>query len=208
MGDTLVSGTSGGARARRRERRRARRLAAREFRSVQVTGLVAAPLLLAAGFIGTLEVVTALVGEPAGLVPADRWSAWLRESAWRDAPVRGAAAAVAGLGGLVLLALLPRRRPRTLPLRAADPLMAAVIGRRELQRSLAAAALAVPGIVRARARVRGGRFRRRVSVRAATYYRNPANLDELVRGAVASRLAEIDLLDPRRVHVRLKWRKD
>ncbi|XVQ10157.1 DUF6286 domain-containing protein [Spirillospora sp. CA-255316] len=224
MGDTLVSTTGGpewageahtagavpeGDAGAAAARRRARRLAAREFRPRgTVIGLVAAPLLLAAGGVATVEVVTALVGEPAGLVPVDRWAAWLRAAEWGDPTVRRTAAAVAATGALLLCALLPRRRPRTLPLRGAGPLMTAAIGRRNLQRALAGAALGVPGVIRARVRVRGGRFRRRVTVRAFSGYRNPANVQEMVRDAVEARLAEMGLMDGRRVHVRLTWRKD
>ena len=219
MGDTVVPVTDGPRPADRTareedagaaaERRRARRLAAREFGPRgTAAGLVAAPLLLAAGAVATVEVVTALVGEPAGLVPVRDWSAWLRTTAWDDPAVRAAAAAVTAAGVLLLCAVLPRRRPRALPLRSAAPLLTAAIGRRELQRALAAAALSVPGVVRARVRVRGGRFRRRVSVRAFSGYRNPANVEDLVRDAVGTRLAEMGLMDERRVRVRLTWRKD
>ncbi|MFC5745064.1 DUF6286 domain-containing protein, partial [Actinomadura rugatobispora] len=171
-------------------------------------GLVAALLLAAARGAATVEVVTALVGEPAGLLPVDRWAAWLRATAWGDPPMRRAAAGIDVAGALLLCALLPRRRPRTLPLRGAQALMPAAIGRRTLQRALAAVALAVPGVIRVRVRVRGGRFRRRVTVRAFSGYRNPANVQEMVRDAVEARLAEMGLMDGRQVHVRLTWRRD
>ncbi|WP_165495346.1 hypothetical protein, partial [Actinomadura roseirufa] len=65
----------------------------------------------------------------------------------------------------------------------------------------------VPGIERAR--VRGpGPVRRRLVVRAASRYRNPANLAELVHAAVDARLDGIEPMYRPPVDVRLGWRKD
>ncbi|WP_395103376.1 DUF6286 domain-containing protein [Actinomadura sp. SCN-SB] len=189
--------------------RRARRLAAREFRlSRAPLALVAALLLFGCGTIAAVEVVSALLGAPARLVPADRWAAGLRGTAWQDGAVRAVAVALVVLGAAMALpSLLPRRLPRVLPMRAADPRVAAGISRQAVRRSLAAATLAVPGIVRARVRM-GGRFSGRVSVRATTRYRNPANITDLVEAAVTARLGELDLMDEPPVRVRLRWRKD
>jgi hypothetical protein len=189
--------------------RRARRLAAREFRPRRAPlGLAAALLLFGAGGLTGLEVVSALLGEPARLIPVDRWAEALRGTAWQDAPVRRVATALAVAGGAVTLyGLVPRRFPRMMPMRVSDPRMTAALSRQAVRRSLAASALAVPGIVRARVRMRGN-FRRRVSVKAVTHYRNPANLTELVRAAVEARLSELDLMDATPVRVRLRWRKN
>ncbi|MFI0351899.1 DUF6286 domain-containing protein [Actinomadura sp. 9N407] len=206
MSDTLVVETATGD---AETGQRARRLAAREFRPRRAAaGLAAALLLLVAGGLASIEVVSVLVGRPAGLIPADRWAAALHRTSWDDPRALGAAAGVAVAGLVLLLSLLPARRPRMVPLHGADPHMAAAISRRALQRSLVSAALSVPGIVKVRVRIKGGRFRRRVAVRAVTRYRNPANLTDLVRAALAARLSEMDLMDPRRVRVRLRWRKD
>jgi hypothetical protein len=189
--------------------RRARRLAAREFRSRRAPlGLSAALLVFAAGGLAGVEVVSALLGEPARLVPVDRWADALRGTAWQDVPARRVTAVLAALGAVATLyALLPRRYPRMMPMRGSDPLMTAAISRKEVRHSLVASSLAVHGIVRARVRV-GGRFRKRVSVRAVTRYRNPANLTDLVHAAVEARLTELDLMDTPPVRVRLRWRKD
>ncbi len=65
----------------------------------------------------------------------------------------------------------------------------------------------MPGIERVR--VRGpGVFRRRITVRAATHYRNPANLEELVERAVDDRLDRVEPMYRPLVAVRLSWRKD
>jgi hypothetical protein len=189
--------------------RRVRRLAAREFHSRRrPLSLAAALVMLIAGGLASIEVVSGLLSEPVGLVPFAHWADGLSGTAWQDATVRLVAAAVAVLGALVgLRALLPRRHPRMMAMQNSDPLMAAAVSRQAVRRSLTEATTAVPGIVRARVRM-GGRLRRRVSVRAVTRYRNPANLTDLVRAAVTARLAELDLMDAPPVRVRLRWRKD
>ncbi|MFD0537385.1 DUF6286 domain-containing protein [Actinomadura luteofluorescens] len=130
----------------------------------------------------------------------------LRRHAWNDPDVLTAAGAVAALGVAFMAAALPGRL-RGVPLAGADPRLAGVIGRAALRRALAAAAMEVPGIERAR--VRGlGIFRRGVLVRAATHYRNPANLADLVHDAVDARLDRIEPMHRPPVDVRLGWRKD
>jgi Family of unknown function (DUF6286) len=211
--DRLAVGTAGGTEdiveaGKADALKQARRLAEREFRPRRTPlGLAAALLILAGGSLIAIEVVTAMLGEPLRLVPADRWAAGLRDTAWQDVGVRRVAAALAVLGGaMVLPALLPRRHPRMMPMQGADPRVAAAVSRQAVLRSLAAATVAVPGIERAR--VRMTRFRRQVSVRARTGYRNQADLADLVRAAVAARLGELDLMDPPVVRVRLHSRKD
>ncbi|MBD2900014.1 hypothetical protein amrb99_90110 [Actinomadura sp. RB99] len=51
-------------------------------------------------------------------------------------------------------------------------------------------------------------LRRRLVVRVATNYRNPANLEELVHTAVTARLDRIEPMHRPLVDVRLGWRKD
>lgn len=202
------TGSGEETRAQRRAWKRARRLAAREFRPRRtLLRLAAALLLAAAGGLIAIEVATAYLGRPARFVPLDRWTASLRDLSWYELEVRRGAAVLTVLGmALLLLGFRPRRPSRMIPMRSTDPLVTAAVNRRSMRRSLVAAALDVPGIVRARVRV--GRVRGRVSVRAVTKYRNPANLTDLVRAAVAARLAELDLMDASALHVRLKWRKD
>jgi Family of unknown function (DUF6286) len=107
---------------------------------------------------------------------------------------------------LVLLAALPGRT-RVEPLRGVDPYVVAGVSRCGLRRALGATAAQIPGLDSVTVRLRG-RIRRRVIVRAATNYRNPDNLAELVRDAVADRLAEIAPVHPHRVIVRLTWQRN
>jgi hypothetical protein len=188
--------------------RAARRAALREFRSRRaVAALCAAGLLTTVGALSALEVISRLVGRPTHESLVARGSALLRDLSWNDPRMLLAAGALTATGVvLLLLGSLPGRTGME-PLRGTDPQVAAAITRIGLRRSLAAAALGVPGIARVTVRLRG-RFRRRVVVHATTDYRNAGNLADLVGTAVAVRLDEIDPIRWRRVAVRLKWRQD
>jgi hypothetical protein len=92
------------------------------------------------------------------------------------------------------------------PLRSADPLVIAGVGRRGLGWGLAAPATDVPGVESASVRLRG-RVRRRAIVHAVTAYPMPGTLAEEIRDAVAVRLAEMEPVYPRAVIVRLTWQQ-
>ncbi|WP_433334020.1 DUF6286 domain-containing protein [Spirillospora sp. CA-294931] len=186
MGETVIEEWIGDAHSRRRARRalRPRRRPATLLAAVLVTA------------IGGLAMAALLLDVP------PRADAFLRRTAWDDPAVLAAAAGLALTGLLLVLASLPLR-PRTLALHTTDPRLAASVRRSHARAALVAAARNVPGITRARVRLR-----RRVTVRAATLYRNPANLPDMVRTAVTVRLAALGLARERRVRVRLTWRKD
>ncbi|TDB76456.1 hypothetical protein E1264_38485 [Actinomadura sp. KC216] len=188
--------------------RRARRLAVREFRPRRaLAGFAAALLVTAVGGVAAIELLAAVLGSGVHPVPGVAEAAdALRGRTWDDPDVMIAAAGVAALGLAFLLAALPGRL-RGMPLAGTDPRLAGVLGRAALHRTLADAALGVHGIERARVR-RRGLVRRRLVVRAATHYRNPANLAELVRRAVDERLDRIEPMRRPDVDVRLGWRKD
>ncbi|RFS81861.1 hypothetical protein D0T12_29540 [Actinomadura spongiicola] len=191
-----------------RNERRARRLAVREFRPRRAfAGFAAALLVTVVGGVAAVELLAAALGSAVHPVPGVAAAAdALRRRAWHDPEVLAGAGAVAVLGLAFLLASLPGR-PRGVPLAGSDPRLAGVIGRAALRRALEDAALAVPGIERAR--VRGpGPVRRNVVVWATTHYRNPANLADLVRDAVDERLDHIEPMRRPDVDVRLGWRKD
>ncbi|WP_396454591.1 DUF6286 domain-containing protein [Actinomadura sp.] len=191
-----------------RSRREARRLALRAFRPRRAfAGFAAALLVTAAGGTAAIELLAAALGSAVHPVPGVAALAGvLRRRTWDDPNVVVVAGAVAALGAAFLAAALPGRL-RGVPLDGADPRQAGLIGRAALRRSLADAALGVPGIERAR--VRGlGVFRRGLVVRAGTHYRNPANLADLVRAAVDARLDGIEPMHRPDVEVRLGWRKD
>ncbi|WP_242903907.1 DUF6286 domain-containing protein [Actinomadura terrae] len=189
-------------------RQRARRLAAREFRPRRaLAGLAAALLLTVAGGAAGVELAAEALGSGVHPVPgAEGAIDALERLPWSHPGVRAVAAGVAVLGLALALAAIPGRI-RGVPLDGSDPRLAGALRRSALRRSLADAALGVPGIERAR--VRGaGLVRRRVVVRAATGYRNPANLEELVHRAVDDRLDSIEPMFRPPVDVRLSWRKD
>ncbi|WP_433474077.1 DUF6286 domain-containing protein [Spirillospora sp. CA-142024] len=189
-------------------RRLARRLAVRELRPRRVfAGFAAALLVTAAGGVTAIELLAGALGSTVHPVPGVAPIVIvLRGHSWDDPNVLTPAGAVAFLGAAFLLAALPGRL-RGVPLAGADPRLAGVIGRAALRRTLADAALDVPGIERAR--VRGlGVLRRGLVVRATTGYRNPANLAELVHRAIGVRLDRIEPMHRPPVDVRLGWRKD
>ncbi|MGP4022208.1 DUF6286 domain-containing protein [Actinomadura sp. 3N407] len=189
-------------------RRRARRLAVREFRPRRAfAGLTAALLVTVAGGVAAIELLAAALGSGVHPVPgAAAVADALRRHSWHDPDVLPLTGAITVLGIAFLLAALPGRL-RGVPLAGSDPRQAGAIGRAALRRTVADAALDVPGIESAR--VRGlGLFRRGLIVRAVTHYRNPANLAELVHAAIDARLDRIEPMHRPQVDVRLGWRRD
>jgi hypothetical protein len=194
---TSVEDLLGGSAARRE----ARLAALREFRPLRIPARVAVALVvIATGALTAIAVVT----WPHSFLHAFVKNAdhMLRTLSMDDPKALSAAGVLAGLGlVLMLLAVLPGRT-RTEPLRGADPLVVAGVGRRRLGWALAVAAADVPGIGSASVRLRG-RLRRRAIVRAATAYPMPGGLAAEVRDAVAIKLAEMEPVYPRMVIVRL-----
>lgn len=195
-----------------RDARGARRLAVREFRPRRpLAGFAAALLVTAVAGAAAVELLAAALGSGVHPLPgAAAATEALRRHSWNDPAVVTWAGAAMALGLAFLLAALPGRS-RGVPLAGSDPRLAGGLGRADLRRTLTDAALGVPGIDRARVRgCRWGRgtFRRGLVVRATTYYRNPANLAELVRLAIDERLDRVEPMHRPRVDVRLGWRKD
>ncbi|SNS92293.1 hypothetical protein SAMN05443665_1012106 [Actinomadura meyerae] len=191
-----------------RDRRGAHRLAVREFRPRRaLAGALAALLLTVGGGVAAIELLAAALGSTVHPVPGVAALAdALHGRTWDDPDVLAAAGAVAVLGAAFLAAALPGRL-RGIPLDGTDPRQAGLIGRAAVRRAVEEGVLEVPGIERAR--VRGlGIVRRGLVVRAATHYRNPANLPELVRAAAEERLDRIEPMHRPPVDVRLRWRKD
>lgn len=204
MGETLVAELLEDA----APQRAATRAALREFRPRRaVAALCAACLLTGTGGLTAVEVISREAGHPVHADPVARGTAVLRGLTWNDPAILLVAAALTGTGLILLLLGVLPGRTRMEPLRGTDPRMVAAITRAGLRKSLAAAALGVPGIARVTVRLRG-RLRRRVAVHATTIYRNPANLADMVRNAVTVRLDEIGPVRWRRVAVRLTWRED
>jgi hypothetical protein len=187
--------------------RRAARLAAlREFRPLRLPARFAVALVVTvAGTLTAIAVVTWPHSFLRGFVRNADHS--LRTLPLDDPAALAIAGAMIGLGlVLLLLAALPGRT-RVEPLRGADPLLIAGVGRRRLGWALAVTANDIPGVGYASVRLRG-RIRRRAVVSATTAYTMPGNLATEIRDAVAVRLAEMEPVYPRTVVVRLTWQRN
>ncbi|MCP2334877.1 DUF6286 domain-containing protein [Actinomadura rupiterrae] len=203
MGETLAQDLIEDAHARQQ----ARRTAMAEFRPRRTALLAGTGLVLAVGGGGAaVQILSTMIGEPVWIVPAGTVRDALHHAAWHDRPVLAVAAGLVVAGAWLLLSLVPGR-PRREPVQGTDARLAGAVSRRDLRRELADAALDVPGIERARIRLRG-HVHRRVVVRTMTRYRNPANSADLVRQAVRDRLDGFGLMRHRRIDVRLTWRDD
>jgi hypothetical protein len=182
---------------------RADRAAMRAFRpSRTVPATLTAAVLTLLGALVTIEVVSALLGAPARLVPYDGLLAWATTTQWADGVVILGAAVLVALGLLLLLLALVPGRPRLVPLRTGDPDLIIGMRRRDFARTLEHAAREVPGVDGARI----GLLRRRADVVAYTSLRDRSGLADAVRQAVADRVAALDPVGGRRVEVRLRVR--
>ncbi|MEV0405390.1 DUF6286 domain-containing protein [Actinoallomurus sp. NPDC050550] len=185
------------------------RAAVRLFRSRRTpTAVLTAALLTVAGTATATRVISTLLGHP---VPRTRAVAHagrlLRTTAWGDPAVLAVAGGVALAGLLLLLAALLPGRGSVATLVWSTRRCALGVERAGLCAALEAAVLDVPGIAEARVRLRG-MPRRRAVVHAATGYRNPGTLREIVAEAVRARGDDIGLARAPRVVVRLDWRRD
>ncbi|GLW98680.1 DUF6286 domain-containing protein [Microtetraspora sp. NBRC 16547] len=167
---------------------RTRTRAARYFRTRRkVPAAIAAIVLFAVGLLTAVEVISALVGHPALIVPYGPVVEWARTSVWRDGTVM-ASAGVMGIVGLLLILLgTVAGRPRLVPLRSGDPDMVIGVSRRVLRRLLGAVAGRVDGVRRARAGIRG----RRVTIHAGSDLRDTAAVEDHVRAVVEDELAAL-----------------
>ncbi|MBO2448025.1 hypothetical protein J4573_13055 [Actinomadura barringtoniae] len=205
MGETLITDLMGEAEVRQR----ARRLAVQEFRPRRsAVGLVTGLAVTLAGTVVAAEALTLTIGLPRWNPAVQRLVDILRRTDWNSPWVLLAAGVMVLTGVLLLVAALPGR-PRPIALRGGDPRVAGALARSAMQRVLMHAALDVPGVDKAKVRLRGrSKRRRRVVVWAGTGYRNPANLADLVRTSVIGRMGGVGLMNERYVVVRLSWRKD
>ncbi len=185
------------------------RAAVRAFRPRRVLpAVVAASLLTAAGTSVAVQVVSALAGRPVlglrALAPAARLVSTAR---WHDPAVLAVGGGVALTGLVFVLAAVLPGRTRTMALAGDDPEFMIGVRRSSLREVLRSAALEVPGIIEARVRVRG-RWWPRAVVNVVTGFRNPGTLEDMVAGAVRSRLDGLGPVRRVRVTVRLTWRRD
>ncbi|MEV4203057.1 DUF6286 domain-containing protein [Micromonospora globbae] len=160
--------------------------------------LLLAVALLAGGVLLAVEALLAAAGRPALLTDAGGWAATLGDTRWDDPAVRVSALVLLLVGLAVLVAELRRWSPQRLD--AGDGWH---LHRRSTERRLAAAAGSVPGVHRARVRVRrrGGHWWPRVVATG-----DPATRAE-VEFAVRQELHRLTAYRPDRVEVRLSRRR-
>ncbi|GAA2434619.1 hypothetical protein GCM10010191_56400 [Actinomadura vinacea] len=169
--------------------RAADRAARRAFHSRRVVpALVAALLVTAAGVLTAIEVISALAGSPARLVPYERVASWATGARYKDWAPLLIAAGLALLGLVFLVAGLRPGRGRLVPLHGDDPDLIVGITRSGLRNAAGAAALGVDGVFDV-ARVKVGR--RKVEIVLTSALRDPGDLGERVRAAVQRRLDEL-----------------
>jgi hypothetical protein len=168
--------------------RRANRAAARAFRPRRVLpSVITAVVLLALGLIAAIEIISALVGGPARLLPYDSAGRWAATTRWNDTGTIVAGTILSLLGLLLLLIALVPGRPRFIPLLTGDRDLVIGMHRRSFTRALAHAAESVAGIDSAKARWQGNR----IHVTATTSLRDTRGLNDAVRQAVSSKLTSL-----------------
>ncbi|MCF6472407.1 hypothetical protein FAF44_29020 [Nonomuraea sp. MG754425] len=181
--------------------RAADRAALRAFRpSRRVPAMIVAALLALLSLLVLAETLSGLAGRPLRWIPYDRLLAGAGSTLWSDPRMLLGSAVVALIGlGLLAVALVPGR-PSMVPVRSGDPDLIIGLRPRSVTRALAHAAEQVPGVRSARATRRGHTF----AVTPTTYARETDGFGQDVRGAVLSRLAALDLVEPYRVAVHVK----
>ncbi|MEV5896975.1 DUF6286 domain-containing protein [Nonomuraea fuscirosea] len=180
------------------------RAAVRAFRPQRrVPAVVVALLLTLLGLLVAVETLSGLFGRPLRWIPYEGVLSWAASTLWSN-PLMLLASAVVTLLGLALLitALVPGR-PSMMPVRSGDPDVIIGLRPKSVTRALAHAAEQVPGVHSARAVRHGHTF----EVRPTTYGRDTGEFGQEVRGAVLTRLAALDLVEPYRVTVHVKERR-
>ncbi|MDL4775634.1 MULTISPECIES: DUF6286 domain-containing protein [Thermomonosporaceae] len=187
--------------------RAADRAALRAFRSRRVwPALVAAVLLVVAGALTAIEVISALVGSPMKLIDYPRVTRWAAGGggAWNAWGPLAIASALALLGLIFLFAGLVPGRSRLVPLRGDSRDLVLGVTRRGFTGAVSAAAMETDGVTG----VRKVKLRRhKVVVRAETGMRSPGDLEERVREAVERSLERLGPLPDRDVKVRIAHRE-
>ncbi|MEU6722536.1 DUF6286 domain-containing protein [Nonomuraea wenchangensis] len=174
------------------------RRARRALRPARTLPGAVVSLTLAGGLgASAAEVVSALLGHPLGWVPLNELADLAGRTPWPETSTT--ALALAGTGTLILLLAAVPGRSRLVPVETTDPLIVIGITRRGLRRTLRAAAQQVPGVLRARVRLR----RRTIEVTVVTEAESSGAMLRQVGTAVGDRLAGVGTLAAGEVVVRL-----
>lgn len=185
--------------------RQAHKGAVRSFRSRRtVAATLVAAVIAVVTILLAIEVISRLAGNPLNLFPAGDLAELGRETQWND-PLPVIVAVLVGLLGLFLLALafLPGRS-RVIPVDPHREHSTLVLRPVTVERQAIRAAEGVPGVDHAEAHTRRDTLR----VRAHSTLREPGDLAEQVRDAVAERVAAMQPLRQPRLTVDLRHEKE
>lgn len=161
--------------------------------------------LLVLGVLVPVEIVhTAVFGRSGHLIlPWQTLTRYFTGHDWSTSPVLTISGITAGVGLVLLLAELKRRRPGLLTLSTDDPALTAGTTRRSLQRALAARAEEVDGISSASAKVR----RAGASVSATTGLHDSGDLRQRLTDQLTGWLDGLGLVRAPKLRVRLTTRE-
>ncbi len=186
------------------DERTARKVVRKAYRPRRrIAATIVAALIALAAVLVAIEVIAALFNGSVGVLPVSALRDLGQDTAWND-PLTVTTAIVIGLLGLWLVWLAFAPGPvRAVPLRSTSPgtVLAAVDG--TLTRIAERAAERVDGVDRARARG----DRERVAVFVDTPLRDPGDLADRVRAAVADRIDSLAPLRPARIRVTTRYRE-
>lgn len=171
----------------------------------RLAAVLLALVLLVVGVLVPAEIVhSAVLNKPGHLIlPWQTLTRFFAGHQWSTAPILTISPITAGVGLVLLLAELKRRRPGLLKLSTQDPNLTAGTTRRSLQRALAARAEELDGISSASAKVRRGR----ASVAATTGLRDPADLRQRLADQLTRWLDGLGLVKAPPLRVRLTTRE-
>ena len=181
-----------------------RRAAARAFRPRRALPaiVVSALLAVATGLIAAY-LISNYVGHQVHVLPGGLFQAG-HQLHWDDPRPLVASGVACALGLLLIVLALRPGRFRVVPVTSQDPYAVAAMTRAGLRRYLVGAASTVDGIASAKVKVR----RRRARVYATSSLRDTAGLTAQVETAVTDRLTTLAPLQPLRVRVSVRKRRD
>lgn len=155
----------------------------------KILAVVLALVLFLGGLLAAVEIVLAQAGRHYWLVPRQQWSSWLHRQQWETPVIRTVLIVLLLLGVLLLLAALRRGKPRDLAVPSQVDAVEVSMSRREVEKTVAAAARQTSGVQSATASA----SRRSITVNAQTLTRATGDLRDQTRAAVAARLDDLGL---------------